>query len=276
MSETKIPHTEKLLQDVKLYSDIIDGNINDFIMRKIPRKINKDFSRIFWDAVREERDLKETLTELKKLYETIPVLRSDYNGGRSASRVRQINKWLNQLLRKKDLKYLDVGCSEASITQSIAEALLLEKGYIHGCDIFIEDIPESKVVFSKSTHTSLPYEDKEFDLVTTFQALHHFTEPRLMLSEIHRVLKPGGVYIIREHDVRNPSFGIYLDVVHAIYSTVVGCEMTPEIFETTYKSFYHSKEHWSRNYIIPVGFRFGGLVKTKDRFNSYYARYYKI
>lgn len=285
MAETETPETEtpetetlgraeNLLREVKFYRGQITRNINDFIRRKIPREINNKFSRIFWNAVRDERDLGETLTDLKRLYDSVPPP-PPYSEGRAASRVRQISRWLNQL-RKRNLRYLDVGCSEASITESIAEALHLREREIYGCDIFIEETPEGKVIFSRSTPTSLPYGDEEFDLVTTFQALHHFTDPEVMLSEIHRVLKPGGVYIIREHDVRNPSFGVYLDVVHAIYAAVMGSEMSPGTFAATYESFYHNKEQWSRDYIIPQNFKFAGLVKTNDRFNSYYARYYKI
>lgn len=276
MSEIETPgRAENLLREVKLYRGRITRNINDFIRRKIPREISDEFLKIFWDAVRDERDFVETLTELKGLYATVPPP-APYSEGRAASRVRQINKWLNPLRRRRNLKYLDVGCSEASITESIAEALGLKTGEIYGCDIFIEETPEGKVVFSRSTPTSLPYEDDEFDLVTTFQALHHFTDPEVMLSEIYRVLKPGGVYIIREHDVRDPSFGVFLDVIHAIYSTVTSSEQTPESFVSTYESFYHNKEEWSKDYILPAGFKFGGLIKTNDRFNSYYARYFKV
>jgi len=264
-----------LLKQVKLHQSKISRKINNFIKKKIAAEIVDDFLEIFWDAVENDRSVVETLSELKELYNTIPP-KPIYSTGRSASRVKDINKWLNSLKRKKDVKYLDVGCSEASITETIANALNLKMGDIYGCDIFIIEEPGGKVIFTPSTPTSLPYKDGEFDLVTTFQALHHFTDPDIMLSEIHRVLKPRGVYIIREHDVRDPSFGVYLDVVHALYSVVINSEKTPESFVTTYESFYHNKEAWSRDYIVPAGFKFAGLVKTNDQFNSYYARYFKV
>jgi len=264
-----------LFQQVKLHQSKISRKINNFIKKKIAAEIVDDFLEIFWDAVENDRSVVETLSELKELYNTIPP-KPIYSTGRSASRVKDINKWLNSLKRKKDVKYLDVGCSEASITETIANALNLKMGDIYGCDIFIIEEPGGKVIFTPSTPTSLPYKDGEFDLVTTFQALHHFNDPDIMLSEIHRVLKPRGAYIIREHDVRDPSFGVYLDVVHALYSVVINSEKTPESFVTTYESFYHNKEAWSRDYIVPAGFKFAGLVKTNDQFNSYYARYFKV
>lgn len=269
--------TANLLQQVKLYRSKTSRRINDFIKKKIPEEIVDDFFEIFWDAVENDTSVVETLYTLKELYNTIPKTAADDSAGRSASRVKDISQWLNPLKRKKDIKYLDVGCSEASITESVGNALNLTGGDIYGCDVFITKEPGGKVIFTPSTPTSLPYEDDSFDLVTAFMALHHFTDPEIMLSEIHRVLKPRGTYIIREHDVRDPSFGVYLDVVHALYSVVMNSEQTPESFVATYESFYHNKEAWSRNYIVPAGFKFAGLVKNKyDRFNSYYARYFKI
>ena len=41
---------------------------------------------------------------------------------------------------------------------------------------------------------NLPFRDDAFDLVTCRIALHHFPNPRRALSEVARVLKPGGVF----------------------------------------------------------------------------------
>lgn len=44
----------------------------------------------------------------------------------------------------------------------------------------------------------LPFSDGSFDLVLTFASLHHFYEPRVALSEIRRILAPGGRFICSE------------------------------------------------------------------------------
>jgi ubiquinone/menaquinone biosynthesis C-methylase UbiE len=41
---------------------------------------------------------------------------------------------------------------------------------------------------------ALPFTDAAFDLVTCRLAFHHFPNPRLVISEFARVLKPGGVF----------------------------------------------------------------------------------
>lgn len=42
---------------------------------------------------------------------------------------------------------------------------------------------------------ALPFEDGSFDLVMSYGLLEHFVDPRKVISEMVRVLKPGGVYV---------------------------------------------------------------------------------
>jgi SAM-dependent methyltransferase len=43
---------------------------------------------------------------------------------------------------------------------------------------------------------ALPYQDAQFDLVIVVEALSHILEPRRCAAEVHRVLKPGGRFVI--------------------------------------------------------------------------------
>jgi len=45
---------------------------------------------------------------------------------------------------------------------------------------------------------NLPYENSTFDVILAKDTLHHFNDINLALSEISRVLKPGGVFIVSE------------------------------------------------------------------------------
>ena len=49
--------------------------------------------------------------------------------------------------------------------------------------------------FSVQDATSLPYETNSFDVVLMGNALHILPEPQKALAEIHRVLRPGGMFL---------------------------------------------------------------------------------
>lgn len=45
---------------------------------------------------------------------------------------------------------------------------------------------------------SLPFEDSKFDLIIAKDTLHHFNNVEQSLSEISRVLSPGGIFLVSE------------------------------------------------------------------------------
>lgn len=51
---------------------------------------------------------------------------------------------------------------------------------------------------------SLPFDDQSFDLVTCRIAPHHFPDVSLFLSEVQRVLKPGGVFALVDNVSPDP------------------------------------------------------------------------
>lgn len=260
--------------------------MNNFIDKKTRNLSHSDkeqFRNTFWQLVDKtkqddsESDLK-SITRLKSLYDSFSKVNKknevSVNVGRAHSRIRNINRWLRKLSVNDSFKYLDVGCSEAAITEDLTKHFNLQKGQAYGTDIeLVTHIDTDSIIFTTNTSTKLPFDCDHFDLITAFMALHHFTHPHEMFSEIHRVLKPGGYLIIREHDVTNKAFATFLDMVHLMYTTIFRDEETPEDFVDNYHSFYRRKEVWSRKFISPAGFAFKGLIRTYDIFNSYYACY---
>src|SRR6185295_8564705 len=41
----------------------------------------------------------------------------------------------------------------------------------------------------------LPFEDNSFDFVYSWGVIHHSEKPEAIIAEIHRILKPGGMFI---------------------------------------------------------------------------------
>ena len=52
---------------------------------------------------------------------------------------------------------------------------------------------------------ALPSPDATFDVVTSFETIEHFGEQQLFLSEVRRVLRPGGLFIASTPDRDNYS-----------------------------------------------------------------------
>lgn len=54
----------------------------------------------------------------------------------------------------------------------------------------------SNVKFVQCAVPPLPLEDNQFDFVVSFQVIEHIKNDREFVKEIHRVLKPGGKFIV--------------------------------------------------------------------------------
>jgi ubiquinone/menaquinone biosynthesis C-methylase UbiE len=99
-------------------------------------------------------------------------------------------------------KILDVGCG----TGHYAEVLKDREWY--GVDISPESIKKAKKHYKEAkvgnVTKHIPYPDNSFDHVLTMDFLHHVPNKiSNVIKEIKRVLKPGGVVTIIEHDARN-------------------------------------------------------------------------
>ena len=107
------------------------------------------------------------------------------------------------------------------------------------------------------------------DLVTINQGLHHIPLDNLFgfLTEILRMLKPGGIFIIREHDLKLTSAGHdgkvpypMLDLAHSIFNAVTGVSVKDEIEEIR---AFRSILEW-REILESVGFEDTLVYEIED------------
>jgi len=66
---------------------------------------------------------------------------------------------------------------------------------------FIESKGVSNVLFQEADATALPFEAAAFDLVTCRIAPHHFPDVPRFVSEMFRVLRPGGTAVVIDNVV---------------------------------------------------------------------------
>ena len=57
---------------------------------------------------------------------------------------------------------------------------------------------EKRLDFQIATASHLPFRDRAFDLIISSYSLHHWSEPVTVFNEVQRVLKDGGIYLIRD------------------------------------------------------------------------------
>ena len=50
-----------------------------------------------------------------------------------------------------------------------------------------------------NTNPKLPFDDDSFDVITNSLSVDYMTKPIELFAEMHRVLKPGGMYICVSH-----------------------------------------------------------------------------
>lgn len=107
--------------------------------------------------------------------------------------------FLSEIFPKPPAKMLEVGCGSAFVSLFFAK-----RGYEAYClDInkFILKVSEKnfkaegiKGKFIVGNAEKLPFPDNQFDIVTSFGLLEHFENPQTAISEMVRVLKPGGLF----------------------------------------------------------------------------------
>ena len=142
---------------------------------------------------------------------------------RAAQAYDRISKWpqfralrrliVRELRRHRPTGILaDIGCGPGLLTMLIARKFPQLR--VVGLDTSQEMIKnanknaislgfEERVVFREGNIRSLPLPDHTLDFAMSTMSLHHWSEPERGLSEIHRVLKPGGQVLL--FDMRRDS-----------------------------------------------------------------------
>ena len=74
------------------------------------------------------------------------------------------------------------------------------------------------------------------DLVTCYVGLHHMTPEQLLpfLRSVQRVLRPGGCFIVRDHDVTTETMRAMVSLAHTVFNAGLG-----ERWETNQQELRH-------------------------------------
>jgi ubiquinone/menaquinone biosynthesis C-methylase UbiE len=114
---------------------------------------------------------------------------------------------IDNLVLEPDSRVLDVGCGTGHATLTLAP--LLPDGLACGMDISSAMVAAARgktpgdigdrVGFIQASSAALPYGDERFDHVMCTNSFHHYPDPLGALTEMRRVLRPGGQLVIFEN-----------------------------------------------------------------------------
>ena len=104
-------------------------------------------------------------------------------------------------------RVLDIGCGPGFVTEELARAVG-SQGAIHAMDNSESSLAMARqrcaglgnVQFQLAEATQLPYPDAHFDLAISTQVYEFIPDIQTALSELHRVLRPGGRAAIIDTD----------------------------------------------------------------------------
>lgn len=105
---------------------------------------------------------------------------------------------LDLLDQKKDVFFLDLGCDDGALTKKLASKI--DTKNIYGVEIVDERIKEAQkngiIVEKFDLNEKFNFPDNFFDVIHANQIIEHLYNSDNFISEIYRILKPGGYAII--------------------------------------------------------------------------------
>ena len=178
-------------------------------------------------------------------------------------------------------KYLDIGCNDGNVTRSIAQYFGTKQNQTFGLDIVDSVFPKNKEYFDFNIYngTIIPFNDNEFDVISVFQVFHHVgvtfesnnmkydeEQLHLLICNIARVLKNGGLLFIKEHDCNSELMTKLIDIEHALYDMRYSSGMG--------SGKYKTKEEWN-SLLSKAGFTLMNVFvdDTNDPTNSFFGVY---
>ena len=170
---------------------------------------------------------------------------------------------------KPDAKILDVGCGAGGMSILMAQALT--GGTLVALDSNAQHLQTARVlaqqtgcaqrmVFALGDVEKLNFMAGEFDLAWCSRVIHHhLTDPYVALSELYRVLRPGGRLFLRENANTD------LRVVGTVLTTDAAfwrrfCNAQQQWFQSKFKRRRPTSNDWSTA-LQQVGFRDTQMVQ---------------
>lgn len=150
-----------------------------------------------------EIETRDVLVEFEQDAHSIGALHGSARGDRN---VTQRITAMERLAPVSGTRLLDIGCGTGEYTSFMAnsfdqvDGIEIERERL---ELFRESAPENTSLHYMSAN-DLEFEDDTFDTITMIEVLEHLTNIPGALSEVARVLKPGGSFLLTTPSRRWP------------------------------------------------------------------------
>lgn len=96
----------------------------------------------------------------------------------------------------KHMKLLDIGSSTGIMTRFLSESFDETIGVdidVKGVEYAKKNFESEKLHFELGDSMSLQFSDNSFDVINCTQVYEHVPDSKILMAEIYRILKPGGI-----------------------------------------------------------------------------------
>ena len=98
---------------------------------------------------------------------------------------RFLSKWRNTKVAKEiKVPFLDIACGNNILAKHVSPGFGIDIINYGSADVLVKDF------------NALPFKEESFESVSIVASLNYFDQPKRVLSEAARVLKPGGILIL--------------------------------------------------------------------------------
>ncbi|MFH1062923.1 MAG: class I SAM-dependent methyltransferase [Candidatus Omnitrophota bacterium] len=177
------------------------------------------------------REINAEVYDQNVLAEGLQVQIDNYYQPKTIAQKRRINIVVKSLDPKPNEKVLDIGCGVGTFAFAAAK----KKSYGFGIDYSHESLKIAKILakrfktnnssaFVTASALNLPYKDSCFDKVVIADFIEHITdaEKKILLKEIYRVLKPGGLGVVFTPNAIREYWGeVYCKLKHVLFKKSV-------------------------------------------------------
>lgn len=138
----------------------------------------------------------DSMREFENPRGTLPFDKSDYN--RLDRRTRKILSSAEKIsgITARDMHLLDVGCSSGAFLKAVKNLGVKAEGVEPAAGPAMT-ASESGLNVTRGFLEDINFPEDHFNIITLFEVLEHLKDPLSLMVECNRILRPGGMAIIR-------------------------------------------------------------------------------